>query len=296
MKTELHIIFNPAANWGNNRKMLTQIIDFLNSKKTKYVIHETLHIGYASEIVKKLTTNNKAFINLISVGGDGTIHEIINGINNFNNIALGIIPAGTGNDYCLNLHDENESITKILDSYLQGKWKYVDFILLNDKHRIINSFGFGIDSAVIEYCNKKHSNSKSKYKRATYRKSIFFKVYKSKLRIDNEKEWKDINSLTFVVAKGKWYGGGVKIADSAAINDGYLTVTYVEKFSRITTLYNLYKLVKHGASSLKTYRTFKCKELHLEIEKNVYQGDGKLYTDTSTLNAKVVTKKLKLLI
>ena len=75
-----------------------------------YVIHYTKGKEDATEIVKQYTNNLEETI-IYSVGGDGTLNEVVNGIANSNKI-LGIIPAGSGNDFVRSINPTNQKLVK----------------------------------------------------------------------------------------------------------------------------------------------------------------------------------------
>lgn len=292
--SELHLIFNPASNNGKNYHAFCDIEKYMKYKKIKYFLHSTKYPGDAKNIVRKLTTGNNKIVKIISIGGDGTLHEIINGINDFEKCLIGVIPVGRGNDFFSNIKSDRNSLLELIDKYSNSdKWKFIDFININNKIRCINSFGFGIDSYIIKECKEKR---KSNYKFITIKKCLFFSVNECAFNIDNSNQEFHERTIVFVISKGKWFGGGIQISKNSQIDDGYLTISYIRKLNRLFTIPGLFKLLKYGGYVLKQHKEFKCKKIKLTIDKKFYQCDGELYEDTNLINASVVSNKLKIII
>ena len=86
-------IVNPAAGKGAGKKVFNSLLGELDRTSTSYDIVETTAPGHATEAARTASTPV-----IVSVGGDGTINEIANGITGSTK-TLGIIPAGSGNDF-----------------------------------------------------------------------------------------------------------------------------------------------------------------------------------------------------
>ena len=79
-----------------SKKFLDQVCGRLDKEGLEYVVHFTESRGHAEKMAGELSKEHKE---IIVVGGDGTIHEVINGISNHSDVNLALIPAGTGNDF-----------------------------------------------------------------------------------------------------------------------------------------------------------------------------------------------------
>ena len=89
------LIVNPEAGSRSTMKALPEIERLLLDRKAEYEFHFTKEKGHATELVKEV---GSGFDVVVSVGGDGTINEIVNGMPDLNK-PMGIIPIGTGNDF-----------------------------------------------------------------------------------------------------------------------------------------------------------------------------------------------------
>ena len=96
----LDFIVNPSAGGKNGKKMmkvLHQLTKRLDERQIDYAIHIGKELKSSREKTKELIKNGAT--DIIAVGGDGTLHEVINGFSDFERVNLGIIPCGTGNDF-----------------------------------------------------------------------------------------------------------------------------------------------------------------------------------------------------
>ena len=149
----LDLIYNPIAGGANGKKMqktLSVLKKRLEEKNIEYAFHATEYKGHATLITKNLTESKVTTI--VVIGGDGTLHEVINGFTNFDKCALALIPCGTGNDFASALKLPRDPI-KALDLILDGTPKYTDFMQMPTV-RGINIIGMGIDVDVLNRYEK----------------------------------------------------------------------------------------------------------------------------------------------
>jgi diacylglycerol kinase family enzyme len=148
--------------------------NFLNNINFKFSVHETQSEGHAQTITKYLTNKNEP-ITIICLGGDGTLSEIINGIQNFDNVTLGVIPSGSGNDFVTATKIPIDDPISALKFVLTTPARKINFINVNNK-KAINIVGFGLDTEVLKFYYKlKGLPNKVRYKLATIVKTLFFK-------------------------------------------------------------------------------------------------------------------------
>ena len=95
-----HLIYNPICrSKSHSYHVVETLINYAKTKAIKIVVHKTKYKKHATEIVRQLTTNTKTEIRIISFGGDGTLHEVLNGIVDFEKTTLAVLPLGSGNDF-----------------------------------------------------------------------------------------------------------------------------------------------------------------------------------------------------
>ena len=136
-----HIIDNPIAGKKGHQKNLETVKRLFKERGVEYRLYSTTHKNEGKEIVAKLTEDGGK--DIVVIGGDGTIHEVLNGMKDPSLCRLGIVPSGTGNDFAdvakipLNAED---AVTLILD----GEAKETDYIEVGEK-RCMNICGLGMD-------------------------------------------------------------------------------------------------------------------------------------------------------
>lgn len=225
-------IVNPTAGSGRALKVSNNIKKVCEEENLDYEIIFTNKVGEATKIVKKMK-NEKNII--YSVGGDGTLNEVLNGIMGSKNM-LGVLPAGSGNDFYRTLEKIDDEMPLIDVGEVNGKY-------------FINVVSIGIDAEIGD--NAKYMKKIKIPRTQIYNASIVYTFFKYKFKdidfeIDNTKGNAKCTILT--VCNGNMYGGGYKIAPEASLTDGYFDVYIIKKISkaRIPFLIGLLKKGTHG--------------------------------------------------
>ena len=92
-------IVNPASRSGHASQIWTEIETLLKERNILYRVYFTSHRGHGTKLAQQLTKDLSSRTTLIVVGGDGTVNEVLNGIEHPEHIILGYIPTGSGNDF-----------------------------------------------------------------------------------------------------------------------------------------------------------------------------------------------------
>ena len=112
-----HVVVNPAGASGKTGKQWKKLEEILQKEHVSYEVHYSTPVFGIEDICRDLTQNTGECINLVIVGGDGTMNEAVNGITDLSNVRLGYIPAGSGNDLAHSLKlpkDRNEILRTII--------------------------------------------------------------------------------------------------------------------------------------------------------------------------------------
>lgn len=229
-----HFILNPYAGKGNKIDFYTdKIKEICEKENLEYYIHKTLAPCEATEYVKAQLEASSDFHRFYSFGGDGTLNEILNGAIGHENAEIGLIPIGTGNDYCRNF-TEKENFFDI-GKQIRGSAEKVDVLKYNDKY-CMNMINVGFD------CNVAYNTQAMKKKRfipnklayvAALIKTLFEKMYSHQtINIDGETAI-DREVLLTAIANGSFCGGGFNAVPYASLTDATLDISIVEKVSRL---------------------------------------------------------------
>lgn len=257
-------IVNPNSGGGKALKVVENIKKVCCEENFEYEIYLTKYPGEATKIAKKFRFSRNI---IYSVGGDGTLNEVVNGIIGSKNM-LGIIPCGSGNDFF-----------KTLDK-IDDPMPLIDVGRVNNKY-FINIVSIGIDA---EVANNVSLMKKVKLPPSQiYNASIVYTFFKYKFKnIDVEIDTNKINGKCTIltVCNGQVYGGGYKIAPSASLSDGYFDVYFVDKIYKPFILRVIAMLKKGTHESHKNVHKSKATRVKFKCRYDlVCNVDGEIMID-----------------
>lgn len=268
-----HIIANPKAGDKKVAKLLKRTLKLLDEAGVEYVLHETHYKAHGTEIARELTKEDG--VNVIALGGDGTVHDVLNGIRDVTKCNFGIIPLGTGNDFAASAKIPY-NVKKAVDVILKGETKPTDYLTIGGK-RCMNVGGVGIDVDVLIRC----AGGKGRLK---YLKSLLVSVFKFKgyeLTVEHNGKVEEKKALIVAACNGGQFGGGLRICPAAKIDDGKMDVMIVDCFKskwRILGAFILLITGKLMSYSHKEY--FRADSVKIRTkEPCTLQLDGELYDD-----------------
>ncbi|MBQ7949304.1 MAG: diacylglycerol kinase family lipid kinase [Clostridia bacterium] len=268
-----HIIFNPVAGKKKASKNLRVVEEMLQERGIAYQLHQSCDVHDAEAIARKLTEQGET--ELIVLGGDGTLNEVLNGLSDPTVCKIGLIPSGTGNDFAERRGiplDPKKAMKRILD----GEAQDVDYIDVSGT-RCMNVAGLGMDVDVLERCQKGKMKGKLKYLMSLIKSLFAFKGYRVKIVSEGREETHDV--LICAACNGSQFGGGIKICPPAKEDDGQMDVVIVDciggKWKIIKAFIQLMK-GKVIEYPLTTY--FRCESVTFLPENDCpIQLDGELY-------------------
>lgn len=285
-----YIIANAARVNGKHAKELDTVKQIFEKAGIEYEVMLTAQAGDAKTFTEEITKSGGVHT-VIAMGGDGTLHEIINGFNDFENCSLGLIPSGTGNDFaeCAGIPVDVKKATEII---AYGKPQPIDFIELSSGLRSINSVGMGIDVDVLKRAYAGKSKGRSKYLKALLTSIRKFKGCSFSVEYNGIKEKRF--GLIAALGNGSQFGGGIKMFPDAKINDGYMDLIIVDYISKSKILGAFIKLMRGKVNSIKGATVVKTKSATFfhEDENYTIQAEGELY-DNMPIEAHIVEGKLK---
>lgn len=287
----LDFIVNPIAGGKHGkktRKTVATIETILKQKNIEYTVHFTRHKGHAKELTSAII--DKGATDIIVVGGDGTLHEVINGFKNFDKVNLGLIPCGTGNDFAHSVKIPLNS-EKALDIILNNSPKYTDFMQMPTV-RGINVIGTGIDVEVLKKYEALKKKTKFGYTKCLIKTLFDFEYTSFTADIDGVKE--DHCSFIAGVANGQVFGGGLVISNDADPSDKLLNFVAVKKLKFFGILKALIKLKRGKLHTLNQTTTKTCKVIEIITEKPcTVNVDGELYKNVP-FKVDIVSDTLKM--
>ncbi|MEF9932256.1 MAG: diacylglycerol kinase family protein, partial [Bacteroidales bacterium] len=250
------VIVNPKAGSGRGLKDWPIISNQMYNSGVRFTCVFTEHKYHAVELTVKAI--NDGFRNIVAVGGDGTIHEVVNGIfiqkaAATTEISLAVIPAGTGNDW-IRMYGISKTYSLAVSSLVEKRTilqdvSKVEFYETRVKHirYMANVAGLGYDAVVnLKYNNLKDEGKYGKwlYLRSTFNTFLGFSSKHFKITVDGNLFY---NGMVFsgAVGIGKYNGGGMQQTPNATVDDGLMDITIIRKMSKFRVMRN-FKLLYSG--------------------------------------------------
>lgn len=295
MMEKLNFIVNPVARNGYSIKIWKEIESVLRAEGVSYAAFFTKYHGHAKEMVKDMAEDLQGKTTTIAVvGGDGTLHEAINGAVGHSNIRIADIPAGSGNDFSRGflLPRDPLSALKVILSNMDREPFLVDVgqvtIGKDHTHCFINNLGAGFDALVAREANrsalKKFLNRFSMgslvYAYILIKELFSYRSKNIRLTIDGEQH--EFEKTWFITVSNQPYiGGGMKLAPDAIVDDGLLDVTVVHHLSKIKLLLVFVTVFWGGHKKFKELKMFRGRNVSLHSsEEMMVHADGEHIGET----------------
>ncbi|MFC2008023.1 diacylglycerol/lipid kinase family protein [Chloroflexota bacterium] len=278
------VIVNPAAGAGKTARKWPQIMEHLISIGFRFEHDLTESPGHAIELAREAA--EKGYEQVVSVGGDGTINEIVNGLyhaGSIGEVTLGIIEMGTGGDYVrtAGVPRTYEAACKCLVN--TGK-RVVDVGVIEYKKNsrmetrlFVNFAGFGFDAEIARRTTQqfKSMGSKSSYLAGLLTTLLFYDNKEISLVVDGEVIEEKI--CTVVMNNGRYGGGGMLTAPEADLCDGLLDVLIIGDLSKADLLRSLPRIYKGTHLTHPKVTMKKAKEIEIRSALPLpLQADGEL--------------------
>ena len=278
------LIVNPVAGAGKTAKKWPKIMDLLQSIGLRFEHDLTEAPGHARELAKSAA--KKGYQLVVSVGGDGTINEVVNGLYDAGNIAdvmLGIISTGTGSDYirtigiprayqeaCLCLKSPRKFAVDVgVVEYFSGNQMV--------KRLFVNFAGLGFDAEIVKATTQKYKtlNSTASYLTGLFTALLLYKNKGVTLVVDGAAIERKI--CTILVNNGKYGGGGMFAAPDANLADGLLDILIIGDLSKPDLLWSLPRVYRGTHLTHPKVTMKRAREIEIRSTEFVpLQADGEL--------------------
>jgi len=303
MKNKWFVIVNPTSGNGASKKKWPLIYNELIHQNFLIEFSITKHKTHAIEIIKEAV--NKGFKKFICVGGDGTLHTIVNGILQLepliiSEIKIGIIPIGTGNDwvktyYISKNYKKAIQIIKAEKTIQQDIGK-LTIAKTNETIYFNNLAGIGFDGYVVNKVHKFKNLgflayltgaivSLTSYKKATLEITFNNIIIKEK-------------TLMLLIGICSYSGGGMQLTKNSDPTDGLFDISIIHKVHLFNILGNLPDLFNGNITNHKlinNYKTSSIKVKVLDSQLTYIQADGEL-VGTGDFSIKILPKAINFII
>ncbi|HZK43106.1 MAG TPA: diacylglycerol kinase family protein [Syntrophomonadaceae bacterium] len=301
-------VVNPISANGRTPKTWGNIERYLKQRGLKFDVRYTDMPREAITITREALQGD--YQHILSVGGDGTLNEVVNGF--FNNDGskikedayLSLIPMGTGGDFARMLKSSSHP-QKIYEILAQGKEKKIDIVRSTftgwsgqvESRYYLNVADVGVGSETVYHVNR---NSK------VFRGFLSFLVfgiysiltYDNKLlnvKVDDRKVYVGKSSMV-VISNGCYFGGGMKIAPYASLDDGLLDIIIVKDLSKLGLLKHVKGIYSGQHLNDPNIKFMNGKKTEILSDQKVYlEIDGET-PGTGNLEFQIMPQEIKLLI
>lgn len=291
MRTRL--IFNPTSNQGLSASFLP-VVEQSIAGSTEMELSITREHGHATILAQNAA--EAGFERVIALGGDGTTHEVVNGLMQIPEVQrpdLGIVPLGSGNDFSFagGLHGTAEDLLALAQS---SPSRSVDIGVVEDdlgrKEYWVNSLGIGFDALINIYSRElRWFKGFWVYLIAALRAILFnYTSFHFEARKDGL-EWQE-TLLMLIIANGVREGGKFMIAPDGSLNDNTLSYSAVQLISRPNMLRALTAYMKGRQNDLPFVRSGSFNSLDLQSDAPlIIHTDGEIFAG---LDSKVTRLKV----
>ena len=250
------IIVNPVSGKRDAEKKLLIVTRKFRQEGIDFREYKTRKDLLADEVIRN-NFNPADFTDIMIIGGDGTINQVLNGIGKIK-IPVSIISSGTGNDIARSLLG-TLSTRRQLEIAINGKVRSIDAGLCNNRI-FVNGLGIGFDGKVVErmQLNYKKYKGPLAYYSTVVRLLSGYRESELTISIDDVNTRHEVFLMT--VSKGRTFGGGFKLNPYARNSDGKLDICLIRKVPVAKRFIMLPTMSFGGHKYLKEVNFYKCRE------------------------------------
>ncbi len=247
---EAAVVVNPASGGGLGAKRWPKIAAALKEEGFTFKYSFTEKAGDATEITRRYLQEGCELV--VSVGGDGTNNEVVNGFFHENraireSVAIGFISTGTGSDLSRTLgipKDLNGAARHLMISPVRpvdvGRVSYVNYRGIKESRYFINIAGLGLDGDIVGRVNRT-SKALGGFISFLWGTVISLLMYRNKemaVTLDGDLVCEG-DITTVVIGNGAYFGGGMKIAPESRMDDGLFDIIILKGLNKKDLLINL---------------------------------------------------------
>ncbi len=301
MPRKVKLIFNPTSDKGQ----AWQIASDLRPIVDNFGLADwtgTVYPSHATELARQ--AGEQGYDMVIALGGDGTVHEVINGLMQVPDAkrpVLGIVPIGSGNDFAQSIHLP-EKPDLALDQALHAQSYPVDLGFFSDasgrSEYFDNTLGIGFDAVVTIRSHKLPLVRGFMMYLTAVIQTIMLDFNAMKLHVETESETWDLSTLMLTLCNGSREGGGFLVAPNARNDDGLLDYATICKVSRLMMLRLVPEVMKGTHGRFKQVRTGTCRKMTISSDRALFiHADGEIFTgfntDIHNLSLKVIPNAIQ---
>jgi len=303
MQRKIKIILNPMADMGNAWRIARDLRS-ITEEHGGIDWSGTVYPGHAIQLAKQ--AGEQGYDLVIAMGGDGTVHEVMNGLMQLpaeRRPILGVVPAGSGNDFGHGIGAPTDA-AEALHRAIHGEPSTVDLGLMiaEDGRReyFDNTLGIGFGAIVtIRSHRLPLLRGFLMYLTAVLQTILLdHNPIHMQIEVDGKRVEEDI--IYLILCNGPREGGGFLIAPEAKIDDGILDYAMITNVSRLKMLRIVPEVMKGTHGRFKEVTISTCKKFTLTADRPLYiHADGEIFSgpgsDLRKVSFEIVPNALKVI-
>ncbi len=275
----VHLIVNPAAGTAGDRGPLESLRLGWRAAGHQVEVRETAGRADAERMAREAALAGAGMV--VSAGGDGTLNEVINGVASvdgaLSRCAIGLLPAGTGNDFAraLGIEEPEQAVAALL----AGHTRQVDLVALNTRVFLnASAGGFTAETSANVTSDLKQAVGPLAYVIGGARAVVEYEPVR--VRVEAEGRVIETDLQLFAVCNGPYIGGGHQLAPTARPDDGVMEVCLVRATSTLDFLALLPRLSSGDHVDDEDVAYFRTREATLTFARSI-----RVNTDGEVLEA-----------
>lgn len=284
-----YIIANPNSGNKKGAEVLQIVKDYLEINEVPHKVYVSEYDAHTLELTKQALDEGAQLI--IAIGGDGTFMEVASAVGERDDVAIGFIPAGNGNDFAYSANISLDVIEN-LEGILKREACELDYLDVNGAS-CLNVCGCGLDTEVLENYNKNPKKNKFSYVKSLLKVLCHFNYYKFNITVDDGVN-KSGEYMLLSACNGKRFGAKIQVCKEACVDDGLIDFVAIKKVSKWKIPFLLLTFLFGNHLNKKWCEHFQCRKLEINNLDNTEFAiniDGQLY-ETNKLVVQMKSQKL----
>jgi YegS/Rv2252/BmrU family lipid kinase len=290
------VIVNPVAGRGTGSGLERPIAETARRLGWEVVVRATRRAGQERELAAHARSTGWPVV--VAVGGDGTVHETVNGLlaEGPTSAVLGHVPVGSGNDYARALGLRPAPIPDNLERVLRGRRTAFDVGRAAGEY-FVNGMGAGFDAEVVRQTLRMNRLTGFPLYLAAVLKT--FRAFEApELEIDAQEHRERERMMMCNVSIGLTQGGGFRLSPDAQPDDGFLHVCLIRRVGLLKFLRYLPRVIRGTHGALPEVTLFRSERVTVTgvSSRLAVQLDGELrYPDEPAVEVRVLPRYLHVL-
>ena len=286
MHRKVKIVLNPMADMGNAWRVARDLRS-ITEQHGGVDWSGTVYPGHAIELARQ--AGEQGYDIVIAMGGDGTVHEVVNGLMQIpaeKRPILGVVPVGSGNDFAHGIgasKNPSQALTRALD----GEVATVDLGLMTDEHGrkeyFDNTLGIGFGAVVTIRSHRIPLIRGFLMYLTSVLQTIILDHNPMHMQIETDEQKWEQSVIYLVLCNGPREGGGFLIAPEAKIDDGILDYAMITNVSRPMMFRIVPEVMKGTHGRFRQVRMGTFKKFTLTADRPLYiHTDGEIFSGPGT--------------